>query len=434
MKYTGFIYLFIILTEGYLFPAISHASTFMPIVTNYTAKDYQAGLQNWALAQGENGEMYIGNNTGLLCFDGYTWSTYQMPGNQLVRSILIDGDRIYVGTYEDFGYFSRNSLGILEYTSLWNQLENIKTHNDEIWNILKIGECIYFQSFSSWFKYDGNKVTAHYDSKHLPLYFHKAHERIYVQMVNGDFYLLENDEYKLLIERKALKDDSVVALIPTSGGKMILCTEWNGLFDYDGTTLSPRPTAIDQELKSQQMNRATMIPSDSAIVLGTIRNGIYAIDKEGKEKWHYDMENRLYNNSVLRLFCDRDNNVWAALDIGVALIHTGSPYSILIPDRDSQSFGMVYGVNVFNNNLYIATNQSAWLYSFINKTVVPIQGTEGQNWHISTFDSQILLGNKFGTKIITGTAASNIPETETSSTCLRKCIINGQEVLLESSY
>lgn len=434
MKYTGFIYLFIILTEGCLFPAISHASTFMPIVTNYTAKDYQAGLQNWALAQGKNGEMYIGNNTGLLCFDGYTWSKYQMPGNQLVRSILIDGDRIYVGTYEDFGYFSRNSLGILEYTSLWNQLENIKTHNDEIWNILKIGECIYFQSFSSWFKYDGNKVTAHYDSKHLPLYFHKAHERIYVQMVNGNFYLLENDEYKLLIERKALKDDSVVALIPTSGGKMILCTEWNGLFDYDGTTLSPRPTAIDQELKSQQMNRATMIPSDSTIVLGTIRNGIYAIDKEGKEKWHYDMENRLYNNSVLRLFCDRDNNVWAALDIGVALIHTGSPYSILIPDRDSQSFGMVYGVNVFNNNLYIATNQSAWLYSFINKTVVPIQGTEGQNWHISTFDSQILLGNNFGTKIITGTAASNIPETETSSTCLRKCIINGQEVLLESSY
>lgn len=434
MRRTDFIYLLFIFIGGCLSPVISHASTFMPIVTNYTAKDYQAGLQNWALAQGKNGEMYIGNNTGLLCFDGYTWSKYQMPGNQLVRSILIDGDRIYVGTYEDFGYFSRNSLGILEYTSLWSQLKNIETHNDEIWNILKIGECIYFQSFSSWFKYDGKKVTAHYNSQHLPLYFHKAHGQIYVQMVNGDFYLLENDEYKLLIKRKALKDDSVVAVIPTAGGKMILCTEWNGLFDYDGKTFSPHPTAIDQELKSQQMNRAVMIPSDSTIVLGTIRNGIYAVDKEGKEKWHYDMENRLYNNSVLRLFCDRDNNVWAALDIGIALIHTGSPYSILIPDRNSQSFGMVYGVNAFNNSLYIATNQSAWLYSFADQTIVPIQGTEGQNWHISTFDSQILLGNNFGTKIITGTVASNIPETETSSTCLRKCIINGQEVLIESSY
>lgn len=84
MRRTDFIYLLFIFIGGCLSPVISHASTFMPIVTNYTAKDYQAGLQNWALAQGKNGEMYIGNNTGLLCFDGYTWSKYQMPGNQLV--------------------------------------------------------------------------------------------------------------------------------------------------------------------------------------------------------------------------------------------------------------------------------------------------------------------------------------------------------------
>lgn len=55
-------------------------------------------------------------------------------------------------------------------------------------------------------------------------------------------------------------------------------------FDYDGKTLSPHPTAIDQELKSQQMNRAVMIPSDSTIVFGTIRNGIYAIDKRRKRE------------------------------------------------------------------------------------------------------------------------------------------------------
>lgn len=430
MKYTHCILLFM----ACLYPLISPATSFMPIITNYTAGNYNAGLQNWALAQGENGEMYIGNNTGLLCFDGYTWNKYQMPGNQLVRSILIDGDRIYVGTYEEFGYFSRNSLGNLEYTSLWNEIKDIKTHNDEIWNILKIGGCIYFQSFSSWFKYDGQAVTVHYNPDLLPLYFHEAHGRIYVQMINGDFYLLEGDEYKPLIKRQALKDDNVVALIPMAGEKMVLCTEWNGLFDYDGKAVSPRPTAIDHELKRQQMNRAVMIPSDSTIVLGTIRNGIYAIDKNGKEKWQYDVNNGLYNNSVLRLFCDRDHNVWAALDIGIALIHTGSPYSILIPSRHQQPFGMVYGVNVFNDNLYIATNQSAFLYGGANQSITPIQGTEGQNWHISTFDSQILVGNNFGTKIITGTTATNIPGTETSSTCLRKCVINGQEVLIESSY
>ena len=55
MRRTDFIYLLFIFIGGCLSPVISHASTFMPIVTNYTAKDYQAGLQNWALAQGKNG-------------------------------------------------------------------------------------------------------------------------------------------------------------------------------------------------------------------------------------------------------------------------------------------------------------------------------------------------------------------------------------------
>lgn len=406
----------------------------MPIITNYAAGDYNGGLQNWALSQGVNGEIFIGNSTGLLCFDGYTWSNYQMPGNQSVRSILVDEGLIYVGTYEDFGYFGRNSFGELEYVSLWNLMNDIETHNDEIWNILKVGECIYFQSFSSWFKYDGKSVTVHYHPDYLPLYFHEACGRIYVQMVNGDFYLLEDDEYKLRIERKALNNDAVVALIPTAGEQMILCTEWNGLFTYDGTTVSPLPTSIDHELKTQQMNRAVMIPSDSTIVLGTIRSGIYAIDRNGKQKWHYDVNNGLYNNSVLRLLCDRDNNIWAALDIGVALIRTGSPYSILVPPRVSQPFGMVYGINVFNDNLYIATNQLAFSYSPGNREITPIQGAEGQNWHISTFDSQMLLGNNFGTKIIKGTVATPIPGIGNSSTCLRKCVINGQEVLLESSY
>ena len=41
----------------------------------------------------------------------------------------------------------------------------------------KIGECIYFQSFSSWFKYDGKKVTAHYNSQHFTLYFIKRMDK-----------------------------------------------------------------------------------------------------------------------------------------------------------------------------------------------------------------------------------------------------------------
>lgn len=75
----------------------ARASSFMPAVTNYLAKDYEAGYQNWACAQGSNGEMYFGNSQGLLVYDGYRWTLHKVPGNHIVRSVYVKEDRIYVG-------------------------------------------------------------------------------------------------------------------------------------------------------------------------------------------------------------------------------------------------------------------------------------------------------------------------------------------------
>ena len=37
---------------------------FSPIVRNYSVSDYNAGIQNWAIAQDERGVMYFGNTVG----------------------------------------------------------------------------------------------------------------------------------------------------------------------------------------------------------------------------------------------------------------------------------------------------------------------------------------------------------------------------------
>lgn len=57
-----------------LLPSALSAETFQPILTNYTSLQYHAGLQNWAVAQDANGLIYIGNNSGVLSFDGYNWN------------------------------------------------------------------------------------------------------------------------------------------------------------------------------------------------------------------------------------------------------------------------------------------------------------------------------------------------------------------------
>lgn len=114
------------------FSTLSFADGFVPVVTNYSSLDYDGGLQNWAIDQGENGEIYIGNNRGVLCFDGYNWSLTPLPGNAIARSLLVDGNRLYVGSYENFGYFTRDIFGRLHFTSLWNLVRRYTPHHDEI--------------------------------------------------------------------------------------------------------------------------------------------------------------------------------------------------------------------------------------------------------------------------------------------------------------
>ena len=53
-----------------LFSSLSRGSSipFSPIVRSYSVSDYNAGIQNWSIAQDDRGVMYIGNNKGLLEF------------------------------------------------------------------------------------------------------------------------------------------------------------------------------------------------------------------------------------------------------------------------------------------------------------------------------------------------------------------------------
>lgn len=233
------------------------ASPFMPAVTNYLAKNYGAGYQNWACAQGENGEMYFGNSQGLLVYDGARWQLYKVPGNHIVRSVYVKDDRIYVGAFEEFGYFKYSDAGVLQYHSLSSSLENFPMENNEIWNIVELNGSIYFQSFSAWFSYDGKTVRAFRDRKQQPLYFFNQNGRIYVQMIDEDFYEFDGQVFHPLFTRSKVHDDNVVALLPDRGDSFLMVTENNGLFRYSGT-IEPWKTDVDAELMRQRVNRAVM--------------------------------------------------------------------------------------------------------------------------------------------------------------------------------
>lgn len=408
--------------------AAAQQPAFMPVVTNFAPSAYHGGLQNWSCTQGTDGRMYFGNNNGLLCYDGYEWTLTPLPNLGTVRSVLADGNRIYAGGYTDFGYFERDAFGRMVYTSLWPA--NYRPHNDEIWNITKTADGrIVFQSFCSWFEYNGHKITAHYNKNFLPLWFFNVNGNIYVQRVYGGLYLLQNATYKSIVDRKAVGDDDIVAVLPARDHALLLATQRSGIYVLNKGRVARWHTAIDAELQQALVNHAVKI-SPKTLVVGTIKNGIYAVDLATCSLlWHYNHNQGLNNNTVLNLSTDNSGNVWAALDNGAAVIHTGMPLTIM----RAGNIGMVYGLCALNSNMYISTNQNVWLYRPA-AALAPVSGTEGQNWFVARFGSNILAGNNAGTMAVNGTTAHPLPSPQNGSTMMRSYRYYGHDVLLESSY
>lgn len=351
-----------------------------------------------------------------------------------------------MGGYEDFGYFQYDEYGDLAYTSLLPLIGDYPMDSEETWFIIQQGNDIYFQTFASIFRYNpqaeqgkGCVTPIRFDLKH-PLYLHQADGQLWAQLVEDGYYRFTGQDYDLVIPSSHYGNSRIVATFQlTDDRDMLLCTEDAGLFLHrrsSGLTI-PFHTTIDDQLRHATINRA-VITRDSTLVLGTIRDGIYGMDLRGKQRWHYNVADGLNNNSVLNLFCDSDNNVWACLDSGIALIHCGLPITYFKPSPAEQSIGTVYGILPNDGELLLATNGGFYHYNIDGgKSAQLVAGTEGQNWHISRFGQQLFLGSNRSTYMVDekrGYRLDAVPNTSASSTCIQQCRIWEQDVLIESSY
>ena len=412
-----------------LFSSLSRGSSipFSPIVRSYSVSNYNAGIQNWSVAQDERGIMYIGNNKGLLEFDGNRWKLHELPTKNIVRTVYIGEDgKIFVGSFEEFGYFERDSLDSLVYHSLKDEVKDFRFQNDEIWSIVPVQDEIVFQSFGSLFIYDGHTVRG-IRTKSLPLNLFQVGDTFYSQLINEGLSIFINDGFEHLIDRKLLGDSDVMAGLSYDDGALLL-TRNSGGFIYQHGKVVKWHTECDAELEKYTVNRAVMT-KDSCYIIGTISNGVYAIDKKGRLLWKENTDSRLQNNTVLGLYCDADNNVWVALDEGIAYILNNSLVYYYEPPY--RKIGMIYDVLVKEDEAYVASNQG--VYRMKSGKLELVLGLEEQAWYVKEWGNQILCGHNKGTFQIAGLQASLISDVR-GAMCMREIYHEGRPLLLQGTY
>ncbi|WP_417351043.1 LuxR C-terminal-related transcriptional regulator [Flavobacterium alkalisoli] len=367
------------------------AQDLLPFVENFTKADYNGDNQVWSVNQGDDNALYFANTHYFLRFNGVKWEKYSLPNKTIIRSIYADADKIYCGSYREFGYWKRIN-GVMEYFSL-SKDKNIFTgsfDNEEIWKIFKHDGKFYFQSFNALYVENNGEIEKlRFPS--LVSYCYVVDNKIYAASVQHGIYVLNNNTWEKITAWTQL-ENNVIHGMEMNNGRFFIFTKNNGVFVGDEKGITSWDSPVNNLLKQNIILSAKFIDANR-LAIGSALKGIYIVDINTNSYYNINRQNALNNNAVLSITLDKEKDLWLGLDNGIAHVEVNSPVSVFFDN--SGILGSVYSLSVTNDEYLFATNHGLFKYS--DKSLRAVEGSQGQVWDIYKHGSEYIIGHNDGT-------------------------------------
>lgn len=380
-----------------LLVSITSEAQELPPIKNFTPNMYGAENQNWAISQSDENYIYVANNIGLLEYNGAKWQLYPSPNGSVIRGVNVINSKIFTGGYMEFGYWEKNQFGKLVYQSLSSKIKNDLIEED-FWNIIEFDSFILFQSLQRIYIYDTLKESFNIINAKvsLPKLF-RVNQSLYFQKIGEGVFKIENGEPILISEDPILKNNIVVNVYVINDS-LFFQTQELGIFKFNNNAISKWKIPANNSIENLSVYSSLQL-KDGSIVLGTISDGLLHISKSGNLITSINQEKGLNNNTILTLFEDNDQNIWLGLDNGISVINFNSPFSVYNDLKGK--LGSVYASVVFNDKLYLGTNQGLFYKKLnSNEAFKFINDTKGQVWCLKVIDNTLFCGHNSGTFVV----------------------------------
>ncbi|HJW73358.1 MAG TPA: ATP-binding protein [Geothrix sp.] len=378
---------------------------------NYSPRDYGAESQNWAVLQDPRGIVHVGNNRGVLAYDGVRWRLMPTPKRTVVRSLGLDSTgRVYVGAVGEIGYLAPDLQGLDAFVSLTEKLpEEVRAFGD-VWATCAIPDGMLFQTRKYLFLLRGGQIQVVKASTTFHVAF-VVGNRIFVRQREVGLEEWKDGRLSLVPGGERFAGESVFAMLPlgTSPGKepgtILVGTRGGGLWRLGAEGLSRFQTPVETYLKAQALYSGARL-ADGTLALATIKGGVVLLDAEGRVRGLLDRRTGLQSDNVKALCPDRDSAIWLALDNGIARVEWPSPLSSL--DERSGLKGTVWAIQPSQGRLYVATGQgtfvlgSGGLASDPRPMFKPLAGISTQSLAFLPLEDRLLLGSAQGVFEIRG--------------------------------
>jgi signal transduction histidine kinase/DNA-binding response OmpR family regulator/ligand-binding sensor domain-containing protein len=339
---------------------------------NYSYIEYDHHAGNFCILQDQHGIIYVGNNAGILVYDGVTWDVLEIP-NVVVRSMAMAKDgRIYVGGKDEFGYLAPDNAGFLQYYSLRNQLDKKYSSFGNVWETIATDLGVYFRTSRLVFRWNFQKIDNYKEGVFGTLF-----------LCNGKVLLQQSRVGLLDIENSAtpLPGSHVFGTKKTylvlpfddsnDANSLLVGSRFKGLMIYRNGIFTPFKTDVDDYLKQYRMTHGIrLVSGDYAI--GTDHGGIVILDAKGQLKYHFNKKRGLQDNAVKFIYQDNLGSLWLALSKGISRLEYQSPI-YQYDDRNSLE-GNVFDVTRFKSDLYAGTTQGLYVLAKDSETYKKVPG------------------------------------------------------------
>ncbi|MCW5515426.1 ATP-binding protein [Muriicola sp. Z0-33] len=321
----------------------------MPYIQNYSPTDYNAASQNWAVVQNKEGFIYVGNNNGVLEYDGVSWRLIELPNYGIARALAIaSNNRIYVGGYNELGYLEPDEQGLLQFISL---KENLEEKNFQLVGDISIqNESIYFTAEKKIFEWKNNSFSVH-DSSSGFNFSKKIGNEIYAVENNLKLKKIDANGFKEVIDASKIGAKVITDVSTHDKNKLLILTYTKGIFVLENGKIQTLNVKTSNFL-SKSLARRIIKLSNGNYAIGTVRNGIITIDRDGNIIQAVNKDLGLQDDTIFRLFEDNQKGVWAATNYGISRVELSSPYSIF--DERQGIEGYVNDIVVIDGKLYLA--------------------------------------------------------------------------------
>ena len=370
----------------------------IPDIINYYKSSYNAGTENRSIIEDQNGIMYFANLEGLLSFDGSSWKLYSIPNKTIVRSIAMGKDnRIYAGGQDDFGYFSPDRNGKISFTSLKTLLSKNNYSFTDIWNIVTVGNDVFFRSKEKIFQYNGYSITV-YPAPTEWTFLGFSNNTLIAQDLQNGLMKFNNGLWTNYLENSPLPQGFIVSSMFAFGNdSTFLTTITSGFYVLYKDKITPFRFSGFNPLQNQRI--LTAIPvTRNWIAVGTNMEGCYIVNKKGEFIQNLSRKEGLQINNILTLFLDRDNNLWLGLDDGIDFIAYNNAIKHIYPEKLNEGKG--YTSLIYQDALYVGTSNGFYKVplngksdlSFVNGDFIPLSYSKGSSWCLTNINGELLFG------------------------------------------